>query len=179
MTIKTLIQYFVLAVLCLITSSHITAQSVEKGQELFKKRTCAACHDIKMKTDLVGPNLKGVGERWKSKEELFKYIKNPQSFIDKNHKYATELFEKYNRIPMPPTVGITDEQLESILLFIKSASSDKVEKKEPAIKQPEKIQEVEAHKTEFTFWDSWTFYILLLVAFVFLSITLFKLLEYQ
>ncbi len=179
MTIKTLIQLFVLAVLCLITSSHITAQSVDKGKELFKNRACAACHDIKMKTDLVGPNLKDVEERWESKEELFGYIKNPQSFLDKGHKYATKLFEKYNRMSMPPTVGITDKQLESILQFIKSASSDKVEKKESAIKQPEKIKEVEAHKTESTFWDSWAFYILLLVVFVVLSIILFKVLEFR
>lgn len=50
--------------------------SLEKGRELFALRACSACHSIDGETDLIGPNLNGVGREF-SQEELLEEINAP------------------------------------------------------------------------------------------------------
>lgn len=104
----------------------LNAQSVEEGKKLFKDKGCAACHNKNMKDKLVGPGLAGVEGRWENRKDLFEWIKNPQKLLDAKHPYATKLFEEFNKIPMTPSAGITDADIESILLYIKSQSGEAV-----------------------------------------------------
>ncbi len=104
----------------------INAQSVDEGKQLFKDKGCAACHNRNMKDKLVGPGLAGVEDRWDNREDLFQWIKNPQKLLAANHPYATKLFEENNRIPMTPTEDISDKEIESILLYIKSQSGEEI-----------------------------------------------------
>ncbi len=105
---------------------NINAQSVDEGKQLFKDKGCAACHNRNMKDKLVGPGLAGVEGRWEKKEDLFKWIKNPQDLLTANHPYATKLFEANNKIPMTPSPGLTDKEIESILLYVRSQSGEKI-----------------------------------------------------
>jgi cytochrome c551/c552 len=95
-----------------------------KGKELFAAKGCAACHDIKMKADLVGPNLTGVADRWENKKDLYQWIREPQKLLDKKHGYATQLFEKFNKIPMTPNPTLTDEDIDAFLAFIANPPAD-------------------------------------------------------
>lgn len=44
--------------------------------------------------------------------------KNPQKLLDAKHPYATQLFAKFNKVPMTPNPTITDEEIDAILAFI-------------------------------------------------------------
>ena len=101
----------------------VQAQTAEKGAELFNSKTCAACHAKDMKTDLVGPALAGVRDRWPSQEELYNWIRNSSEMIAAGHEYGTALFERFNKVPMLPFPDITDEEIESILLYVDSVAN--------------------------------------------------------
>jgi len=94
---------------------------IETGKSIFLQK-CASCHSINM--NLTGPALKGVSKRWENKEKLYEYIRNPQAVIAKSN-YAKELFYKWNKVPMPPFAYLTDDDINSILLYVKSGSSKK------------------------------------------------------
>ena len=95
MNIKFLKNQLILALFVFGIAFNLNAQSVEEGKKLFKDKICASCHNRDMKTDLVGPALAGIEGRWENKEDLFQWIREPQKLLDANHKYATELFEKW------------------------------------------------------------------------------------
>jgi len=94
--------------------------SVEKGKDLFKAN-CASCHHKNMRDDLTGPALAGVEERWADypREDLYKWIRNSQKLIREGHPKAVELWNAYKPIVMTPFPNLTDEDIESILMYIK------------------------------------------------------------
>jgi cytochrome c551/c552 len=143
-----------------------------KGKELFQAKACAACHDIKFKSVLVGPVLTGVTDRWENKKDLYEWIKNPQKLLDAKHPYATQLFEKFNKVPMTPNPAITDEEIDAILAFIANPPSE-----EPATASGSDNPYLElispsvaAQKDSGSFFTSLTFFIILFV--ILLCITL-------
>jgi cytochrome c2 len=95
------------------------AEQVERGKELFNTNGCMACHSKDMKTDLTGPALSGVEERWENREELYNWIRNSQGMIEAGHEYGTALFEKFNKVPMLPYPNLTDEEIEAILAYVR------------------------------------------------------------
>jgi cytochrome c2 len=97
-----------------------------KGKELYISKGCATCHDVNFKTQIVGPILTGTLERWDNIEDLYQWIRDPQVLLDAGHPYATQLFEDFNRIPMPAAPGITDEEIEAILFFIANPPAEEV-----------------------------------------------------
>ncbi|MGE5356860.1 MAG: c-type cytochrome [Deltaproteobacteria bacterium] len=135
-----------------------------KGKELFQSKACAACHDIKFKSVLVGPILTGVADRWENKKDLYEWIKNPQKLLDAKHPYATALFEKFNKVPMTPSPGITDEEIDAILAFIANPPSDETTAvsgtENPYLKLKTPGPETEVSES---FFSSLTFFIILLV----------------
>ena len=94
---------------------------IETGKSIFLQK-CATCHSINM--NLTGPALKGVAKRWDDKKKLYEYIRNSQSVIA-NNDYAKALFYKWNKVPMPPFQYLSDDDINSILLYVKSGSSKK------------------------------------------------------
>lgn len=89
---------------------------VEEGKAIFTSR-CAACHNVN-KT-LTGPALAGVDER-RSIEWLTKFIISSQSLIKSGDKDAVEVFEKFNKVPMPDHPDLTQDHIKSIVEYIKS-----------------------------------------------------------
>ncbi len=94
---------------------------VAKGEKLFKQN-CTACHALDRK--VVGPALQGVVDRWNGdEEEIIKFIKNSQKYINGNEKhsdYAKKLFEQYNKTQMLAFEHLKDEDIKAILAYIKA-----------------------------------------------------------
>ncbi len=112
---------FFLALGCTLavwTLDPATAQA-DPGKERFTK-ICAACHTVGG-GKLVGPDLKGVTER-RDREWLKKFIKSSQSMVKSGDKVAVELFEEFNKVAMPDA-PYSDEEIESVLKYIESASA--------------------------------------------------------
>lgn len=76
---------------------------------------CKACHTIGG-GKLVGPDLKGVNDRYEE-AWLIKFIQNSTQMIESGDARAIQVFEAYNKIPMPPN-PLTDDQVRDILLYI-------------------------------------------------------------
>lgn len=110
----------------LVITTKIEAQSASEGKELFK--VCAACHSIGG-GDLVGPDLKDVTEG-REQDWLIRFIRNSQEVIQSGDPIAVEVFEAYNKIPMPPN-DLSDDEILSILAYIEAESKgETVEAKE-------------------------------------------------
>ncbi len=95
------------------------APTLEEGKNLFLAN-CAACHNKNMKDNLTGPALGGVEERWAAypRKDLYSWIRNSKAMVDAGHPRATELWAKWKPTIMNNFPGLTDEQIESLLLYI-------------------------------------------------------------
>jgi len=90
------------------------------GEALFKEKGCNACHTIGG-GDLVGPDLAGVTER-RTGEWLTQWLSAPDQMLASGDPIATELFNKYNKIPMPNS-ALTPDQVDALLAYIGSGVS--------------------------------------------------------
>src|SRR5688500_16350801 len=84
------------------------------GEKLYTEN-CKVCHNLNTET-LIGPGLAGINER-RPQEWLIPWIKNSQKVIASGDKYAVDLFNKYNKVPMP-SYDYSNEQIQSILAYI-------------------------------------------------------------
>ena len=93
--------------------------TVAAGKTLFQNQ-CASCHNKNMKDDLTGPALGGFDGRWAAypKEELYSWVRNSQSLIQAGHPRAVELWNKWKPTVMNSFPAFTDEEIESIFLYI-------------------------------------------------------------
>ena len=93
---------------------------VAKGEGLFKNN-CAQCHAVTAEV-VVGPGLAGIEER-RDYAWLKNWINNPMGVIGSGDKYANELYLKYNKTQMTAFAAFGDEEVKSILAYVKSAST--------------------------------------------------------
>ena len=98
----------------------------EAGKSLFKAN-CAQCHAKNMKSNLTGPALGGVEERWADypREDLYRWIRNSQALIKEGHPKAVELWGTWKPTVMQAFPNITDEDVESILLYVNAQLAPK------------------------------------------------------
>jgi mono/diheme cytochrome c family protein len=131
MLLKRICWVFLLAFVA--TQSLLAAPTKEAGKELFTAN-CASCHNKNMKDDMTGPALAGVEERWAAfpSKDLYAWIRNSQALIATGHPRATELYSKW-KSQMNSFTGLTDEQIQSLLLYIKEPAAPKppTDPKEP------------------------------------------------
>lgn len=73
---------------------------------------CASCH--KCDVDFTGPALKGAASRWKDKELMYEFMRNPMGVIQKD-AYAAGLMKKYNAM-MTPSI-LTNEEIDAVLEY--------------------------------------------------------------
>ncbi len=93
---------------------------VAKGEGLFKNN-CAQCHAVTAEV-VVGPGLAGIEER-RDYAWLKNWINNPMGVIGSGDKYANELYLKYNKTQMTAFAAFGDEEVKSILAYVKSAGT--------------------------------------------------------
>ena len=93
-----------------------SAFAQEDAQSLFR-HNCMSCHSIEQ--NLVGPALKGVTER-RDSAWLYSFIKNSQEMILAGDPLAVDLFNRFNKVPMPPFTHLSDEEIAAILRHIES-----------------------------------------------------------
>jgi len=95
---------------------HAKADPTDPGKSIFTSR-CAGCHNVNKQ--LTGPALAGVHER-RSIEWIVNFVHSSQTMVKKGDKDAVTLFEKFNKIPMPDHPDLTEDNIKSIVEFIKS-----------------------------------------------------------
>jgi cytochrome c2 len=100
-----------------LLSSNLFAQD---GRALFQSN-CASCHAVKK--DLTGPALAGVQERWGNDKDLYAWIRNNQALIKSGHKYANEIYNKWNKTPMNLFTNLTDAEIGAILTYINTTAA--------------------------------------------------------
>ncbi|SEG23696.1 DUF7133 domain-containing protein [Algoriphagus boritolerans] len=88
--------------------------SLEKGRELFALRACSACHSIDGETDLIGPNLNGVGREF-SQEELLEEINAPSNRI-KASMIATKITLNDGKVLLGRVVYSDADQISIMLV---------------------------------------------------------------
>lgn len=107
------------------------AQEPSTGETTFKQK-CVACHTIGS-GDLVGPDLAGVTTR-RDKAWLTRWIKEPDKVLAGGDATATQLFEQYNKIPMP-NLALSDTDVASLIAYFESLEAGAVAAPAPAAAQ--------------------------------------------
>jgi cytochrome c551/c552 len=103
---------------------------LDKGKQIFSMR-CAACHNVN-KT-LTGPALAGIDER-RSLSWIVSFVRSSQKLVASGDKDAVALFEQFNKIPMPDHSDLTEEDIKSIVDYIKSEAKPGLAEKKPFAK---------------------------------------------
>ncbi len=93
----------------------------EKGKALFTNN-CAQCHAVTEEV-VVGPGLKGVQARTPGKDWLHKWIRNSSAVVASGDPYATQVFNKFNRVQMSSFPNLTDADIDGILAYIDQAGA--------------------------------------------------------
>jgi len=95
---------------------------ISQGETLFNNN-CTVCHAIN--DVVVGPALRDVHER-RELPWLINFIRNSQKVIQSGDDYAVNLYNEYNKTLMP-AFAYSDEEITSIVAYIKSESEAPVE----------------------------------------------------
>ncbi len=95
---------------------------ISQGETLFNNN-CTVCHAIN--NVIVGPALRDVHER-RELPWLINFIRNSQKVIQSGDEYAVNLYNEYNKTLMP-AFAYSDEEITSIVAYIKSESEAPVE----------------------------------------------------
>ncbi len=98
--------------------SNLFAQSAEEGKTLFQAN-CTSCHAINEK--VVGPALKDVHKR-REEAWLVKWIKNSQKLIASGDAVAVQVYKENNESPMTAFENLSDNQIKSIIAYVKAES---------------------------------------------------------
>lgn len=90
---------------------------IKEGEALFNNN-CKSCHAVKRK--LVGPALAGVEGRAPSIQWIISWVKNPAKVIASGDAYAVKIYEEYGKAQMTAFTAFKDEQVLSILAYVKA-----------------------------------------------------------
>jgi cytochrome c2 len=90
------------------------SQDNAAGKQLFMQN-CTSCHHVTR--NLTGPAIYGVRSRWKNKQLLYDFVRNPMAVIKKD-KYAKEVYEKWNKLQMNAFPQLKDAEIESIFDYV-------------------------------------------------------------
>jgi len=110
-----------------ITVPNLNAQNLEEGEKIFKA-TCTACHTIG-KGRLTGPDLKDVSSRVPSEEWMVPWIRSSAEVIRSGDEYANKIFAENNEVKMTDN-PLTDEEIWSVIAYMKEESNKAPEKVE-------------------------------------------------
>ena len=86
-----------------MNDSPMGQQSSEEltGDKLIQSFGCINCHGSNLAGTNMGPSLKGLKQFWSSRDNLINYLRNPNSFMDKDRfkeykvKYPNGIMPSY------------------------------------------------------------------------------------
>ncbi|WP_434768441.1 SCO family protein [Pseudomonas triticicola] len=115
--------------------SYVNAPDIRppsSGEELFRTR-CASCHSlgpmdgqgIGMRS--IGPDLMGV-TRQRDPQWLNRWIREPDRLLAEKDPIALQLYEQFERIPMP-NLRLDESAVQSIIEFL----ADETERQQPSV----------------------------------------------
>ncbi|MBK9732231.1 MAG: cytochrome c [Chitinophagaceae bacterium] len=119
--LKSRFRRFIASIFLLIflsTSFSFAEVTADNGQKIFKQY-CTSCHQINNK--LVGPALKDVHKK-QSEEWLIKWIRNNAALRASGDKDALAIYAEYNKNEMPAFLSFKDDDIKSIIEYIKVQS---------------------------------------------------------
>ncbi|BDS10163.1 c-type cytochrome [Aureispira anguillae] len=100
---------------CMQTSGKMSYE-IREGKTLFLEN-CASCHNNDMVSDMTGPALYGVTERWKKRTDLYRWIQNYQELVDEGHPRAVAMKDwAASEMVIFPNLDTT--QISQILAYI-------------------------------------------------------------
>ncbi len=140
----------------LLLSTNLLFADAAEGEKLFNAN-CTSCHAINDK--VVGPALKDVDKRH-NEAWLIKWVKNSQAMIKSGDAEAVKISAEYNGSVMTAFPQFSDEQVKSILAYVKTGGPAK----------PVETTEVASAKTNDGFYTDTTMYGLLIIAIILLVI---------
>ncbi len=110
---------FALAILPLLAPAQDGGADIEAGKTLFRN-LCASCHNKDMKSDLTGPALGGVEDRWAAfpQADLYNWIRNSQAMVKAGHPRAVEVYNQWKQVQMTAFTSLTDPEIANILAYI-------------------------------------------------------------
>lgn len=91
--------------------------AAEQGKKIFSDN-CQVCHSLGA-DKLIGPGLKDITKR-RTEAWLIPWIRNSQKVIESGDKYAVDLYNAYNKTPMPP-YAFSDDEIKAVLAYIEAA----------------------------------------------------------
>ena len=142
---------FFLIILMFITNL-VFAYDNEEGKAIFASR-CTACHSVEK--NVVGPALMDVDKR-RDEKWIIAFVHSSQRVIKSGDTAAVNLYTRFNNTPMPDHPDITDDQVRSIISYIKTESSVLASKPKQTIQRPHELQA--SYKpikfTNYTFWSA-------------------------
>jgi mono/diheme cytochrome c family protein len=105
------------------------AAVITAGGTLFNAN-CKSCH--KIHSESVGPALANVYDRVPSIDWLKGWIRNSAKVIASGDPYAVQIYEKYKKSQMTAFTSFSDDQIMSILAYIKAETVKGPEVAQPA-----------------------------------------------
>jgi len=95
--------------------------TITKGKKLFRTN-CATCHNKNMKSDMTGPALAGVRDRWSAypESDLYAWIKNSTKLVEADHPKAIEIYKEWDEVTMTAFNNMTEAEIAAILDYIDS-----------------------------------------------------------
>lgn len=121
------------SIVLFITLTALATPPSEEGKTIFSAR-CAACHNINKV--LTGPALAGIDDR-RPMDWIVKFVHSSQTVVKSGDPYAVALFNKFNKIPMPDHPDLTEDNIKSIVEYIKTEAKAAAEEK-PEVKAEKK-----------------------------------------
>lgn len=145
---------------------NVTPTLAQEDAKALFRQNCASCHSIEQ--DLVGPALKGVTER-RDSAWLYGFIINSQEMIQAGDPIAVELFNRFNKVPMPSHPHLSTEEITAILNHIDSEAEEAASQTASTHPIPRPEEFYGANYRQFTFgdmifWIPMTITVLLLIA---------------
>lgn len=92
----------------------VSADIIERGEQLFAERACSACHSVDGKSDLLGPDLKDIGNIY-TRQELLEEIIDPSERI-KPSMMASRITQKNGEVLLGRVVGSDEERVRLMVI---------------------------------------------------------------
>jgi hypothetical protein len=92
------------------------SSDVISAADLITRQGCRGCHGAELEGSRLGPALTNIGQYWSSRDELINYLRNPNSFMDRDRfrKYQ----EQYPGVLMPSFSNVDVKDLGRIADYL-------------------------------------------------------------